>query len=106
MEKGNIDPNFPYGAFLKLLTFIERHQTKGINIHVKYIDNCAIHFGPHGHFFSQTANLFQYWNYTKEQLRCFVDISTGSYCLQEDVSPGVSQSSNLNTNEDNDDNND
>ena len=33
-------------------------------------------------------------------------ISTGSHCLQEYASPGLSQSSNLNTVEDNDDDND
>ena len=65
-EKGNIDPNSPYGTFLKLLRYIKCHKSKGINVHVKYIDNCTLYFGPHESFFSQTKNLFQCWNYTNE----------------------------------------
>ena len=35
-----------------------------------------------------------------------MDIITGSYCLEKDASPGLSQSSNLSTNGDNGDNHD
>ena len=35
-----------------------------------------------------------------------MDINTDSYCLDEDAPPGLSQTSNLNSNEESDDNND
>ena len=54
---------------------------------------------------SQSENIFQCWNYTNEQLRCLVEINTGSYRLEEDAPHGLSQTSTLNYNEDSDYNN-
>ena len=56
--------------------------------------------------FTETENIFQSCNYTNDQLSSLVDINTGGYSQEDSTPPSISQTSNLNINEDNDSNDD